>query len=290
MRPFIEKPSGSEPSSFFVRRFSTPDLEVPWHQHVECELILFIEGEGLYFIGNQAGEFQTGDVFFLGAHLPHTFQNPNPGRRATAIVLQFREDCLGSEFTELAECRRLRQLLQVALRGLKLSGALRAQTGEWLHQLDRARDLRRIALLCFCLDAMAAAAEPEYEVLSTQMPVIYNDRNQQRVDTIIRYTIDHFREAIRLEQVAALLGMSETAFCNYFKRTTKKTYIDFLNELRIGYACRQLVETDKTIQQIGFDSGFNTIANFNKQFVKLRRVPPSSWRRAIPQDLLTAIR
>jgi AraC-like DNA-binding protein len=125
--------------------------------------------------------------------------------------------------------------------------------------------------------------------LSTQAPVIYNNKNQERIDAIFRYTIDHFQEEIKLETIASHLGMSVTTFCNYFKKSTKKTYINFLNEIKIGFACRQLIETNKTIQQICYESGYNTVENFNKQFFKVKNASPSSWKKGISRKLLDAI-
>jgi quercetin dioxygenase-like cupin family protein len=157
MKPFIEKPVNNELSSFVVRTYTTPLLEVPWHQHVECELIMFTQGEGICFIGNQAEEFQTGDVFFLGSNLPHTFQNPSRSVIASAIVIQFKEDFWGKTFVELAECSRLRQLYKLALHGLKLTGKLRFEANEKIRRLDNSKGLQRIALLCDCLTQFHAA-------------------------------------------------------------------------------------------------------------------------------------
>jgi AraC-like DNA-binding protein/quercetin dioxygenase-like cupin family protein len=287
MKPFIEKPFSNDAGSFVVRTFSTPLLEVPWHQHVECELILFTKGEGICFIGNHANEFKAGDVFFLGANLPHTFQNPTRSVIASAIVIQFKEDFWGKTFIEMAECNKLRQLYKIALHGLKLSGKLKLKANNTIRQLDNSKGLQRIALLCDCLDAISCSTD--YDILSTQAPVIYNNKNQERIDAILRYTIDHFHEEIKLETIASQVGMSVTTFCNYFKKSTKKTYINFLNEIKIGFACRQLIETNKTVQQICYESGFNTIANFNKQFFKVKRTSPSAWKKGISSELLNAI-
>ena len=73
--------------------------------------------------------------------------------------------------------------------------------------------------------------------------------------------------------------MSVPAFCNYFRKSTKKTYIDFLNEIRISHACQLLIDTQKPVLEICFESGFNTVANFNKQFLKLKKTTPSSFRK-----------
>ncbi|MBS1567267.1 MAG: AraC family ligand binding domain-containing protein, partial [Bacteroidetes bacterium] len=121
MRPIIEKLPLSGDTSFVARTFRTPEFEVPWHQHIEYELILFTEGEGASFVGNYVGGFGVGDVFFLGANLPHTFQKARD-LVTSAVVVQFREDFWGPAFMQLPECRELRQLFSASMQGLRITG------------------------------------------------------------------------------------------------------------------------------------------------------------------------
>jgi len=86
---------------------------------------------------------------------------------------------------------------------------------------------------------------------------------------------------VQLSSVAKTAGLSIPAFCNYFKKSTKKTYIDFLNEIRIGHACKLLNDTQKPVMDICYESGFNTLANFNKQFLKQKRTTPSNYRKIL---------
>jgi AraC-like DNA-binding protein len=103
---------------------------------------------------------------------------------------------------------------------------------------------------------------------------------------VFQFTIDTFRDTISLDQVAAVACMSIPAFCRYFKRSTKKTYIEFLNEVRIGYACNVLQETEKTVVEICYESGFNTIANFHKQFLKVKKCTPLQYRKYFTESNL----
>ena len=102
----------------------------------------------------------------------------------------------------------------------------------------------------------------------------------ERIDKVFRHTIDHFRQGVSLADIAEISGMSVPAFCSYFKKSTKKTYVDFLNEIRIGFACKLLIETDLNIINVCLESGFNTLANFNKQFLKIKGTTPSKYRKA----------
>src|SRR5690606_30830354 len=107
----------------------------------------------------------------------------------------------------------------------------------------------------------------------------YNPRDKERIEKVFHYTIESFTKPVTLTEIAGLVNMSVPAFCNYFKKSTKKTYIDFLNEVRIGNACKLLTDTERTILDICFESGFNTLANFNKQFLKVKKMTPSKYRK-----------
>lgn len=281
MRLLVEKLPLSENTSFVARTHRTPHFEVPWHQHVEHELILFTEGAGMSFVGNYVGEFEVGDVYFLGANLPHTFQKR--GNLVTsAVVVQFREDFWGTHFLDLPESRGIKKLLQTATKGLKLKGDLRQQLEPLVKKLEFAEGFERLLLLGQCLHLLAGSNE--YDTLSTQELRPLQVRDQERIDRIFQHTMSHFREPISLEQIAAVAGMSIPAFCAYFKKRTKKTYIDFVNEMRIGYACTLLADTEQSVLQVAYDSGFNTIAHFNKQFLKVKGMTPSRFRKTFVES------
>lgn len=282
MRPFIQKLPLNENTSFVARTYRTPSFEVSWHQHVECELILFTEGYGLCFIGNYIGEFKTGDVFFLGANLPHTFQKGEKDLITSAVVVQFREDFWGKEFLQVPENREVRLLFEKSLRGIKIGESSLFSLNPLIQNLEHAAGLDRIINLCTCLQIIIQSKD--FSFLSTLDPKAYNLKDKERIEKIFKYTIASFSRHISLSEIAGLVNMSVPAFCNYFKKSTKKTYIDFLNEMRIANACRLLVETDRTILEICFESGFNTLANFNKQFLKVKKMRPSEFRRTFIQQ------
>ena len=287
MKPLIEKLPLSENTSFIARTYRTPNFEVPWHQHIECELILFIEGEGSSFIGNYVGEFKPGDIFFLGSNLPHTFQKSHPDMMTSAVVVQFREDFWGNDFIRLPETRVIKEVLTIAAAGLKITGESKQLLNSMIRDLEFQTGFQRIIQLCECL--LIIAQKKDFETVSTQEVSAFNTRNKERIDKIFQFTIDYFQEPITLSAVAANAGMSVPAFCNYFKKSTKKTYIDFLNEVRVGYACKLLVDTQKKIVDVCYESGFNSIANFNKQFLKVKQLTPSQYKKTFLNSRISAI-
>ena len=278
MKPLIEKLPISENSSFLARTYRTPLFEVPWHQHVEHELILISAGEGRAMIGNSVVPYKPGELFFLGSYLPHTFQKAEPDMLAAGIVIQFRDDCWGDAFLQMPEMMAIRKLLQKARQGLKIHAALTSELEPLLRSLEYSSGFQRMLSLFECLHRLSV--KNEFTALSTQEVRTFNPRQTERIDRIFQYTLAHFRDPISLHAVATEAGMSVTAFCSYFKKSTKKTYIDYLNELRIGHACQLLIESSRPVNDICYESGFNTLANFNKQFQKLKGLSPTLFRRS----------
>jgi AraC-like DNA-binding protein len=276
MKPLIQKLPLNEHTSFVAQTFKTPNFEVGWHQHIEYELILFTEGAGMSFIGNHVGKFETGDMYFLGSNLPHTFQKSGD-HVTSAVVVQFRDDFWGKEFLQLPENRQLKKLLDISSYGLKITSNGKEQLSPLIKDLEWAHDSHRILLLLQCLQLMAE--EKQYSKVSTQEIKELNHKDQECIDRVFQFTIDSFRDPITLPQVAAIACMSVPAFCHYFKRRTQKTYIDFLNEIRVGYACSQLIETNNSVIDICYESGYNTMGNFHKQFLKIKQTTPLQYRK-----------
>jgi AraC-like DNA-binding protein len=277
MKPFVEKLNLNDQNSYYAKTQTTPWFEVGWHQHIELELILFTRGFGTSFIGNYIGSFNEGDIFFLGENLPHTFQKANKNLIVSAVVIQFKKDFWGHGFLLLPECKSIVELLEESLEGLKITGTLKTLLSNLLSNLEHLSGLNRILRLTECLQLIEERRE--YEKVSTYTIKKCSPHNHERLDKIYQHTLDHFHELITLQQAARIAAMSVPAFCNYFKRSTKKTYIEFLNEVRIDKACKQLIDTEKSINDICRNSGFNTIANFNRQFHKMKLMTPSHYRK-----------
>ena len=284
MRPFVEKLNIAEQNSFYARTHNTPHFEVNWHQHEDMELILFKEGQGTSFIGNYVGEFNKGDIFFLGPELPHTFQKTNKDLFVSAVVIQFQQNFWGTSFISLPECKPIKELFEASAHGLKITGSAKLLLYDIISRLENLSGLSRIICLAECLQLIEE--NKEYQILSFHETKDFNAHNKERIDNIYQYTIEHYYEPITLEKVASIASMSVPAFCNYFKKTTRKTYIEFLNDVRIDNACKLLVDTEKCITDICYNSGFNTLANFNRQFHKVKQITPSHYRRLFRNNLV----
>ncbi len=284
MKPFIQKLPLATDTSFIAKTFRTPHFEVSWHQHIEYELILFTEGNGMCFIGNHVGEFKTGDIFFIGSNVPHTFQKKDEQQIASAVVVQFTGFFWGKDFLNIPENSKLNELFILSMKGLKIEGKIKPILGGLIADLEMAKGFSRICLLCNCLQVIIE--EKQKRPLSTRQMSTLNDKYKKRLDKTFDYTISNFQQPISLQDISKITNMSVTAFCSYFKKSTKKSYVEFLNEIRVGYACQLLQDTDKPIVDICYESGFNTTVNFNKQFLKIKKTTPRQFRNEFATRLV----
>jgi AraC-like DNA-binding protein len=268
----------SEDSSFVCRTYRTPDFEVPWHHHIEFEIILLTEGRGLAFIGNDIGKFNPGDIFFIAKNIPHTFQKFETELIANAIVIQFKEDFFGKEFLAFPESKELKNIYELSIQGLKIKGDSKVALTQIIKELEHKRGLERIIDLLKCFEIISKSKE--YKILGNKNMVLINQDGNEKMDKIFQFTIESFKKKITLDEVANIACMSVPAFCSYFKKRSKKTYINFLNEIRIEFSL-SLLRSDKNINEICYESGFTSLANFNKQFLKIRKQTPSDYRKSI---------
>jgi quercetin dioxygenase-like cupin family protein len=172
VKTFIEKLPLNENTSFVARTQRTPHFEVPWHQHVELEIILITEGQGTSYVGNYVGNYSVGDIFFLGSNLPHTFQKSNEEMVASAVVVQFTEDFWGKDFMQLPECRQLKKLFETSLKGLRITDSIKTKLKPMIQGLENAIGFQRILRLFNCL--MVLTEKNSYEKLSTQDILQFN--------------------------------------------------------------------------------------------------------------------
>ncbi len=279
MKPHIQKLPLSEQSSFLADTFFTPYFETPWHYHNELELVLILQGKGKRFVGNHVSDYFEGEVDLLGSDLPHWYRKDDSISMGGSLVIHFREEFLGKSFCEIPEMQKIRLLFDRSRMGIKFLGATREKAALELKQILKLNGMDRLTALLSLLNLLADSAE--YELLSSPEINGQNKRDSDRLNKVFAYVMNHFKEEICVEEVADLAMMSYSGFCRYFKNRTKKNFSHFVNEIRVGYACKRLLENDLNVSRVCYESGFNNIANFNKQFKKIVRCTPHQFQQKI---------
>ena len=284
MRPQLLKVSREPGHSFSVRRDLVPYVNNRWHFHAEVELIYFKKGQGTQFVGDNIKRFKAGDIVLVGANLPHywRFDDPYFGEDSLTdvdvTVAHFNENFWGDTFLHLPENVHLKALLDRAKRGLQVEGEALRIVPELLERLLEADGMPRILLLMGALHTLAES--DELQCLSS-LGFKHNlpDAEHERVNLIYEYSLKNFKRVIQLEEIAMVANISPNSFCRFFKSRTRKTYSRFLIEIRVGHACKLLIENNLSIKQVCYESGFNNFTSFYKYFKLITGNSPLGYQR-----------
>ncbi|WP_316834661.1 AraC family transcriptional regulator [Pedobacter nutrimenti] len=277
MKTLIQKIHVEEHHSFACRTYKTPDFETAWHKHPECELILITEGNGTALIGDYIGEYKPGDVFFLSPNVPHWFRKSQQTTIGSAIVIHFLRDFWGEAFLSLPEMKNVSRQLDNKNMGIQLLGNCTSDIALCIKQLEYAEGMERIHLLLNCMQKISVSSVQK--VITTAFHTITSGEENSVIEKIIDYSFKNFLKPISLKEVAEITSMSIPSFCRFFKRNIKKSYFDFIREIRIGHACKLLRETSRPVLDICYDSGYNSSAHFTKQFKAVTKIPPTQYRK-----------
>lgn len=273
-------PKGTE-EAFRVQVDDLPHLYNHLHQHPEIQLTLIKESNGTLIAGDYVGPFHAGDVFVIGGNQPHVFRNDEKffkkRSKAVAITIFFDETTFGENFWMLEEMKSLQQFLKNSSGGFRITGRKKKLLAEKLLSIVNAKGIDRLIIFLEILKMFVTRKEMH----SLAKPVIQRNIKSydgSRLNKVIEFTFKEFQRPITLKEVAGLANLTPEAFCKYFKTRTRKTYINFLNEIRVNHACRLLTE-DKSISGICYDCGFMNLSNFNRIFKKIKQVSPGEWRK-----------
>jgi AraC-like DNA-binding protein len=261
-----------------------PCLDVPWHFHPEMEILYVEKSTGTRFVGDHSEAFEAGDVGLIGANLPHVWKSDPiykkniPGLTACVFVIHFNDTIFKSNLSALPEMQGINQLLFDSQLGIKFVGAAKVSLAAQMKEIVNTTGIEKLLKLIKMLDVMSRTDEKQI-LASTGYSKIRKSVDFDRFDKAHRYMIDNFQKNVTLEAVSHIVGMTPTSFCRYFKKHTSKSFHTVLNEIRIGHACKLLLENKMNISGICFESGFNNVSNFNEQFKKIKGITPSLFLR-----------
>ncbi|MCG2462357.1 AraC family transcriptional regulator [Flavobacteriaceae bacterium F89] len=268
--------------SFNILHVKLPYFVVPWHFHPEVEIMYVIKGEGTRFVGDNIENFSAGDFVIVGSNTPHVWRNnekhyKNKDLNAECLVLFFKEETFGEYFLSIPEMSNIKRMLVDAKRGIKFSDKNSSKLKELMIRASKEKGINRMLIILGLLQEMT-----NYQNSDLLCSIGYNPdikyEDYDRLNKCIEYIMVNFEKKIKLKEVADVVCMTPNSFCRYFKKRTAKTFSRFLTELRIGKACQLLIDTDEKIIEIAFESGFNSLSNFNDQFLKVKKIGPREYR------------
>ncbi|HET7361447.1 MAG TPA: AraC family transcriptional regulator [Salinimicrobium sp.] len=251
-----------------------------WHYHPELELVYIVRGEGTLYAGDFIGDFKSDDIFLLGKNVPHMFYSNTSGEikmLSKAYVIYLNDAFLNNLNMEQGEFHYLENLLKISKRGVLFRSPENHRMLQILNKMPE-KSLTEKALNTLLILYFLSGADGRS--LGSPHWLEHFHVSDKRLNEVIEYIMLHFKEEIGLEKVAGISGMNKTAFCRYFKQNTGKSFVTFLNELRINYSCKLLKEINpsNSVSVACYNSGFNSLSYFNRTFKKITGMSPSQYQ------------
>jgi AraC-like DNA-binding protein len=281
MKPTLRKVTPNPGYSFVVRKDVADEMINNWHYHPEFEILYIEKSSGTWLVGDHVGHFQSGNIVLLGSNLPHCYKHDpeflEKESGGESIGVLFLASVFGKDFLKIPEAAPIKALLDKSAQGLKIEGESEAKCADLLKRMLKMSPGERMIALLSLLNTVAERRE--YTTLSSAAFTTLIGGDQEKIKAVFDYTLHHFHEKISLDQVASLIHMTRYSFCRFFKRKTKKTYVQFIMEIRIGKACKLLVEDEKNVSEICYACGFNNLSHFHIQFKSITGMKPLEYKK-----------
>jgi len=260
-----------------------------WHAHEEYELHLVLKTSGKVFVGDYVGQFSPGSLFLTGPNLPHNWVTEESSSNLVSLrdmLIQFNHNTLKKAFEAFPELVELDHLLESSRSGIEFKNYDPELAKKNLELIRDSQGMKRLMHFLNFLQELNEWSEKVTLSLTKLNPSL-SSSIQHRINEVVNYVIDNYKNNISLVEAAKIVNMSESAFSRYFMKTTGNRFSEFVSRIRLGRACVMLYETDKNISTIAFASGYNNLANLNRQFVKLKGMTPREYRKTAYKGLIS---
>lgn len=255
-----------------------------WHHHPEFELVLITKGKGKRVVGDHISRFEENDLVLVGSYTPHEwlcdpeyFDNTG-GFKGEGIVVQFLYDFLGETFFEIPENYKLKKFLKGATNGYQFHGFCKSKIISIMLEMQKKADSERLFALFNLFEIFTMASQKDYKILASPLFLDqYHTNENGPMQKATKYILQNFQQQIHIQDLLNVTNMSASSFCKSFKNTYRMTFKDFLLNIRVGYACKLLIDSSQNISVAAYMSGFENLSNFNRQFKKIKNITPSEY-------------
>ncbi|MGQ1910867.1 AraC family transcriptional regulator [Marinifilum sp. RC60d5] len=285
MKLILKNTDSSANERLDITKKEIPCLDSSWHYHAQYELIYISKSNGIRFVGDSVAHFSPGDLVLVGPYLPHLWRNDvsyygeNDQNKVKTIVIKFTKDFIGEGTFNIPEFSQINSLLEESKFGVSFGG----KENKKLHkELIGLIELSPAQQLIKLLDILCKLSTIDNKIiLSSSDMRQYTTDSSDRLDSVIKFVSDNYARDISLNDVSDIACMTTNSFCRFFKKTTNKSFTQFLNEIRVRNASRLLVQQDIPISEICYMVGYNSITNFNRQFKEIMGSTPNNFRNTI---------
>lgn len=275
-------------STYSTKEISRPFFSTDFHFHSECQITYVVHSKGKRIIGDSINSFESDELTLLGPDLPHVWHNSKKKEDdsvdAQSLALYFNASQLAPILSNFFDVTAFEKFISLSRRGLLFEGRTKARLKEKLFEIVKLPyNIKKLIVLIEIIEILLD--NPEYSFLSTEgYTHNYSLEDNNRIDRVFKYVFDNFNKEISLEHAADMTNMTKQAFCRYFKSRTQKTFIQFVNEVRISESCKLITENTLQINNIAYECGFNSISNFNKTFKSIKKITPSEYKDQLSID------
>ncbi len=264
--------------SFLVFDRVKSDFDFPIHFHPEYELNFIHNGKGVRrVVGDSLEEIDELELVLVGPNLVHGWELHNcTNQTIHEITIQFHNDLFDNKLLSRRIFKPIKDMFNRSNHGILFSKKITKEVMPRIMKLSKIDSIDYFLELISILHDLSNSRSQR--LLSTYISENKNFENSEKIKVIYEYVQENFSKKITLAEISELVNMSPVSFNRFIKKRTGKTFIDYMNDTRISYATRWLIETDLSIGEIGFKCGFNNIANFNRVFKKVKNCTPSDFR------------
>ena len=280
MEYIFEKIHVPDKHSFITRNILLGEREPRIHSHKNFELNFIVSGSGRRIVGNNISSFEANDLVLLGPELPHSWEilKSKKDTPPSCITTHFFENIISSDFFNIPELKEIESLLKQANIGISFKGRKARKIKNNLERLANLKGLESYIELLEVFYLLLQVEDREY--LSDTATYSSNfTKDLGQINRVYEYVFLNIEEGIKLKEAADIVHMTPGSFCRYFKKKTNRTFTQYVKGVRIGIAAKMLIETEKSVTQICYDSGYNNLANFNHYFKSIMNQTPSEYRK-----------
>ncbi|HLG39751.1 MAG TPA: AraC family transcriptional regulator [Chitinophagaceae bacterium] len=277
----------SPESIFFIRKIKQSHFSSEFHFHEECQLAWIIKGSGKRIVGDSVEHFDENELVFIGSNIPHVWYNTErkhvASKKTQSVSLSLFISPLRvmDHLRNFGDIERIKQLFLKAQRGMLITGENKLKLISLLKRAaNENNSIEHIITLLKIIHLLSTT--DEYTLLASSSYINnFQYRENERMNNVYGFLMKNFKKDIALSEVASVAAMNPNAFCRFFKSRTQKSLTQFINEIRIGHACKLLANPDESITQIAYKCGYNNVSNFNHFFKLIKKTSPRQYRKEL---------
>lgn len=284
MKPVFEQIFFSNSRSLKIYELDVDYFNAPLHFHPEVEIVLILESFGKRFVGESVELFKKGDLVMIGPNIPHVWLNDklftdrNKKLKAHALVVQFNLNIFGNLLNNCYEFNHVSSIIKESNYGIVINDSVKKVVSKSLLNIEKQKGVQRITKLIELLEFISESRQ--YRLLNKGLTENKSFIEEtQNFTALNQYLLDNYTREIKITVTADLMKMSVTSFCRFFKKTARVSFTQYINQLRIDYACKLLIDNTYSISQICFEVGFNNLSYFNRTFKKIMNKTPKEYRK-----------